>query len=263
MKKIAINALLILTLIMIILILSGCDGCDISINLGKGKVFIDGVLLKHKRTIHIEEVYTQPSINLKVGSGEINVTGHEQDILSLDIVILEKEPNDANVFLNDNFLKTESIGHHPVYIDSIGGYLPENISLTLSAGSGDIYVKNFNSAPNISVRTGSGDNEIIDCTNIEKLIADMGSGDIMIGNVNDLKYLNTDSGSGDVSVQNSTITNADFETGSGDIEIRNTTFDSIEADTGSGDIILKNSIYKDGSFDTGSGDVRTVSSSSI
>ena len=248
---------------MIILILSGCDGCDISLNLGKGKAIVNGVLLKHKRTIHLEEACTQPMIKLEIGSGDINIFGYTQDIISLDIVILEKEPNDANVYLKDNLLKTESIGHHPVYIDSIGGYLPENISLTLSAGSGDIYVKNFNSSPKISVSTGSGDNEIQDCANIEKLIAEMGSGDILIKNLTNLKYLSTDSGSGDVWVKNSTIIDAELETGSGDIEIRNTEFDSIDAETGSGDIILNNSTYKDGRFDTGSGNVRTISGSLI
>ena len=255
LTKIAKTGFIALILIAIVIILSGCDGCDICIKTGKGKVIVNGVHLKHKRTIHLEEEYDLPSIKLEVGSGEIDVSGHNKNNISLDVVIYEKEPNDASVYLKDNLLKTKSIGHHPVYIDSIGGYLPENISLNLSAGSGDIYVKNFRSSPKISLSTGSGDNEITNCTNIENIIADRGSGDIVLGDMENLKHLSTNSGSGDVYVKNSTITDADFETGSGDIEIMNTQFESINADTGPGDVILKNSTYQNGTFDTGFGDV--------
>ena len=255
LKRIAKIGLVALILSVIVIILSGCDCCDISIKTGKGKVIVNGVHLKHKRTIHLEEEYDLSSIKLEVGSGEIDLSGHKQKNISLDIVIYEKEPNDASVYLKDNLLKTKSIGHHPVYIDSIGGYLPENISLILSGGSGDIYVKNFHSSPKISLSTGSGDNEITNCTNIGSIIADMGSGDIVLDEMENLKHLSTDSGSGDVFVKNSTITDADFETGSGDIEIKNTQFESINAETGSGDVILKNSAYQNGTFDTGSGDV--------
>ncbi|MDP8241675.1 MAG: DUF4097 family beta strand repeat-containing protein [Candidatus Celaenobacter antarcticus] len=255
LRKIVKTGLVVLILSVIIIILSGCDVCDINIKTGKGKVIINGVYLKHKRTIHLEEKYDLSSIKLKVGSGDIDVSGHNQNNISLDVVIYEKEPDDVSVYLKDNLLKTKSVGHHPVYIDSIGGYLPENISLQLSAGSGDIYVINFNSSPKISVSTGSGNNEITNCTNIGNIIADMGSGDIVLDGMENLKHLSTDSGSGDVYVNNSTITDADFETGSGDIKIRNTQFESINADTGSGDVILKNSTYQNGTFDTGSGDV--------
>lgn len=256
LRKIIWTSFLALILSVIILILSGCDGCDINIKTGKGKVIVNGVHLKYKRTIHLEEEFNPSSIKLKVGSGEIDVSGYNKNSISLDVVIYEKEPNDANVYIKDNLLKTKSIGSHPMYIDSIGGYLPENISLSLSAGSGDIYVKNFNSSPNISVSTGSGNNEITNCTNIENIIAEMGSGDFVLEDMENLKRLSTNSGSGDVYVNNSTITDADFETGSGDIEIKNTQFESIDADTGSGDVILKNSTYKNGTFDTGSGDVK-------
>lgn len=256
LKRIAKIGFVALILSVIVIILSGCDGCDTYIKTGKGKVIVNGVRLKHKRTIHLEEEYELPSIKLNVGSGVIDVSGNKQKNISLDVVIYEKEPNDASVYLKDNLLKTESIEHHPVYIDSIGGCLPGNISLDLSAGSGDIYVKNFNFSPKISVSTGSGDNEIVNCTNIESIIAGMGSGDIVLDGMENLKHLNTDSGSGDVYVNNSTITDAYFETGSGDIEIKNTQFESIDADTGSGDVILKNSTYQNGTFDTGSGDVK-------
>ncbi len=253
--KIAKTGFIALILSVIVVILSGCDGCDINIKTGKGKVIVNGVQLKHKRTVHLEEECNLSSIKLEVGSGEIDVSGHKKNRISMEVVIYEKEPNDASVYLKDNLLKTKSIGHYPVYIDSIGGYLPENISLNLSAGSGDIYVKNFHSSPKISLSTGSGDNEITNCTNIGNIIADMGSGDFVLEDMENLKRLSTNSGSGDVYVKNSTITDADFETGSGDIEIINTQFESIDADTGSGDVILKNSTYQNGTFDTGSGDV--------
>lgn len=216
-NKIVKTGFIALLLSIIVITLSGCDGCDINFKFGKGKVIVNGVQLKHRRTIHIEEEFDLSSIKLKVGSGEIDVSGHKQNTLSLDVVIYEKEPEDANVYLKDNLLKTKSIGHHPVYIDSIGGYLPENISLQLSAGSGNIYVKNFNSSPKISVSTGSGDHEIVNCINIENIIADMGSGDIVLEDMENLKYLRTDSGSGDVYVNNSTIEDANFKTGSGDV----------------------------------------------
>jgi len=255
LKRIARAGFVALILSVIVIILSGCDGCDINIKTGSGKVIVSGVHLKHKRKIHLEEEYDLSSIKLEVGSGEIDVSGHKKNSISMDVVIYEKEPNDASVYLKDNLLKTKSIGHHPVYIDSIGGYLPENISLSLSAGSGDIYVKNFHSSPKISLSTGSGDNKITNCTNIGSIIADMGSGDIVLEDMENLKHLSTNSGSGDVYVNNSTITDADFETGSGDIEIKNTQLKSINADTGSGDIILKNSTYQNGTFDTVSGNV--------
>ena len=240
---------------IVFFILLGCTGCNVQISVDEENVTVNSVKLPHKRTIHLEQVYDTQSATIKLGSGDMDLTGQKENKISLDIVIFEKEPNDADVSFVESEIATESKGNYPVYISSIKGYMPESISLKLSTGSGDITLHCFHNSSEISVTAGSGDITINGCTNIQNIDDQTGSGDILFKDLTKIMNVTSNSGSGDVWVKNSTIIDAQLETGSGDVEIRNTEFESIEAETGSGDIILNNSTYKDGSFDTGSGDV--------
>jgi hypothetical protein len=227
----------------LLIILIACSSCNVQISIDGDNVTMNGVKLTHKRTIHLEQVYEHQSATIKLGSGDMKLTGQKDNTISLDIVIFEKEQNDASVSFDNGRLTTSSKGKYPVYISSITGLFPENISLRLSAGSGDMSLQNFVNSSEISVNTGSGDITMKNCSNIQ--------------------YVEAQAGSGDISMNNSILLNVDIQTGSGDISISKSHIEKGETQTGSGDIILSNSTYNNLKFDTGSGDVINKSSGSI
>jgi len=245
----------IITTGILLIILFTCSSCNVQISVDEDNVTVNGVKLSYKRTIHLEQVYDTQSATIKLGSGDMDLTGQKENKISLDIVIFEKEPNDADVSFVESEIATESKGNYPVYISSIKGYMPESISLKLSTGSGDITLHCFHNSSEISVTAGSGDITINGCTNIQNIDDQTGSGDILFKDLTKIMNVTSNSGSGDVSVKGSVISSAYIETGSGDIEISKTHIKKIITQTGSGDIILSNSTYDEISFDTGSGDV--------
>lgn len=244
----------IFLLIVGFIIISLFSQCKISID-EEGIIHINGIKLEHKREIHLEEHFSGNLIIFKTGSGDIDISGSKQDIVSLDIIIYEKESSDASVYLEKGMLKTKSNGGYPVYISSIKGTIPDNISVDFSTGSGDMIVSNLHNSERIILDAGSGNVHIKECEDIKCLNIDTGSGDISITNLRNLNELIVDCGSGDSKIYSTEIKNADFDTGSGDIRIIYSKIGFINADTGSGDIIFEKSTYDSGQFNTGSGEV--------
>lgn len=228
--------------------------CQIEIQ-GDGMIRVNNVRLEHKREIHLEEETTSNELIIDIGSGNIAVSGAKTNIATLDIIIYEKEPGDAEVYIENGKLKTRSKGDYPVYISHVSGTIPEDITVDFETGSGDISLKNMRSSARIDLDTGSGDISLYNCHEASNVTIDTGSGDVFIESLIAIDQLIVDTGSGDVKVRDSEVESAKFDTGSGDVRILSSRIEEITADTGSGDIILDNSSYTRGRFDTGSGEV--------
>jgi DUF4097 and DUF4098 domain-containing protein YvlB len=216
---------------------------------------INNVKLEHKREIHLEEELTANKITIDIGSGDINISGGKTQTAALDIIIYEKEPGDAEVYIENGKLKTRSKGDYPVYISRVTGTIPEDIAVDFDTGSGDISLKNMHSSERIILEAGSGDVSLSNCQAIDKIFIDTGSGDAFIDSLDNINDLAIDTGSGDIKIQNSETERVKFDTGSGDVKILSSKFEEVKADTGSGDIIFDNSSYTRGRFNTGSGEV--------
>lgn len=129
--------------------------------------------------------------------------------------------------------------------------VPDNTTLRLSTGSGDISVASLSA--NIKSNTGSGNIDLMAVKG--QLDFNTGSGDIELNNIDGESTMNT--GSGTITLSDSKGS-YDLNTGSGNIRMDKATGD-FRANTGSGNIKANNiSITGSSKFNTGSGNA-TVS----
>lgn len=228
--------------------------CRIEIE-GDGMIRVNNVRLEHKREIHLEEEFTSDKMAIDIGSGDIDLSGSKTRMAALDIIIYEKEPGDAEVYIENGKLKARSKGDYPVYISHVSGTIPEDVAIEFDTGSGDISLKNMRSSKIITLDTGSGDVFLSNCQEIDEITIETGSGDVFIESLSAIEHLICDTGNGDIKIRDSESEEVRFDTGSGDVRVLSSKFEEVNADTGSGDIIFDNSSYTSGRFDTGSGEV--------
>ena len=194
------------------------------------------------------------NIRLSTASGDITIKKSATSDTKVNVrysyddneyqVVMEED--DGKLTLEEKFERGNHSGSSNWTLE-----VPDNVTLRLSTGSGDISVASLTA--NIKSNTGSGN---IELTAVKgELDFNTGSGDVELENIDGELTLNT--GSGSITLNNSKGT-YDLNAGSGNIRVDKSTGD-FRVNTGSGSIKAINlTIAGNSKFNTGSGNA-TVS----
>ncbi|MCK4339186.1 MAG: DUF4097 family beta strand repeat protein [Candidatus Cloacimonetes bacterium] len=211
--------------------LSGC--IEISIDTDKlvsdDKVKVKGVVLKHKRTIQIEDSKNYGKFKAEVHHGNVEIAGGSS--YSLEVEIYEKTEDDLVLTLKDGILTGETKSGKPFAIGNIKGTLPNDINVTIDSGAGNVKFSDFN-GQNFNLNVGAGNFNIRNC---------------------DLNNIIANTGAGNVSFEKLNCKNIDFNTGVGNIELSEVSSEEIDCNSGVGNIKAYNSVAEDVEFSTGIG----------
>jgi DUF4097 and DUF4098 domain-containing protein YvlB len=194
------------------------------------------------------------NIRLSTASGDITIKKSTTGDTKVNVrysydddeyqVVMEED--DGRLTLEEKFERGNHSGSSNWTIE-----VPDNTTLRLSTGSGDISVASLSA--NIKSNTGSGNIDLMAVKG--QLDFNTGSGDIELNNIDGESTMNT--GSGTITLSDSKGS-YDLNTGSGNIRMDKATGD-FRANTGSGNIKANNiSITGSSKFNTGSGNA-TVS----
>jgi len=227
----------------------------------KKYVYVSGEELKYTNKVVISKPYTESSLEIAIGAGEIEIYNSIDNQIALTIEYREYEPQDADFNIKNGKLTYETKSGVEVYVDKISGSVPSRIPLVLDTGSGNVILSGYDNSSYLKIDTGSGDVMINNCQKLDKLIIDTGSGNVKANNLISINHATFDTGSGDIEISNLTgIVTAEFDTGSGIIRIEDYSGNRLVADTGSGDVLIENSVIDFLVGDTGSGDIIIKSS---
>jgi hypothetical protein len=193
------------------------------------------------------------NIRLKTGSSDIDLkksTGSEVKVTFRyshdDDYKPAFEPDGSRLNLEDDFSGGSHSGNSKWILE-----IPDNLSLTITSGSGDITLESL--SINIKSNTGSGD--ILITSADGDIDFNTGSGNVEVTGTNGKIRINT--GSGDIKAAKGSGSYS-FNAGSGTIKLDEVKGDFV-VNTGSGNIAAKAVIMTgSSSFNTGSGDA-TVS----
>ena len=236
MKNTKFNTIIIFTAFFIFLnSLTGCveTSTDTDKHIFNDKVKVKGVVLKHKRTIQIEDAKNYGKFEVEVHHGNLEIAGGKN--YSLEVEVYEKTENDLVLTFKDGILTGKTKSGKPFAIGNIKGTLPNSINVTIDSGAGNVNFSDFNSQ-NFNLNLGAGNINIKNC-DLNSIIANTGAGNI------DIDELNSQ--------------NLDINTGAGNIELSEVSSTEIVCNSGVGNIKAYNSVAEDVEFSTGIGNIST------
>jgi len=225
MKLALVSNLLVLLLVFSSCIVSG----DFS-----GRTMVDNVLLDYENTSTMFEIYESANLTIDVGSGNVDLKGVPGRELQLKVAYMEYEPGDAEIIIKDDLITYQTKSGKPALIMDVSGTIPQDLSLLVDTGSGNVKIAKMQSSNKLIVDSGSGKVAISDCR-VDRIVVDTGSGN--------------------VDIEDSVITDFAADTGSGNVRISHSSIESADLDTGSGNIYLNDSLIHSRIVDTGSGKV--------
>ncbi len=219
-------------------------------------VEIDGVRLKHRRTVELE-VDLDDRLIYYAHVGDIRIRPGDGREAVLRIELIEYEHGDAEAYLdNDGKIRTRSRDDHPSALGPLIAEVPADISLELGSGLGDVEVEAMDGSRRIFIETGMGDIVLEALRNIISIDAETGMGEILLGPGKNLEEVDLATGMGDIKVREIEAEIIDAATGLGGIRFNDCHFDKVFAETGMGSIRLKDTVYEDSDLDTGMGSVK-------
>jgi hypothetical protein len=219
-------------------------------------VEVDGVRLKHRRTVELELDLDDRLIYFAhVGDIRIRPTNGNQAILHIELV--EYRPDDGEAYLDrDGKIRTRSQSDHPCVLGPLIAEIPRGLNLELGSGVGDIEIEGMDGSRKIVIETGMGDIVLEDLRNIISIDAETGMGEILLGPAKNLEEVDLATGMGSIKVRGVEAEVLDAATGMGGIRFNDCIFDRLYAETGMGSIKLKDTVYEDSDLDTGMGSVK-------
>ncbi len=219
-------------------------------------VEIDGVRLKHRRTVELE-VDLDDRLIYYAHVGDIRIRPGSGREAILRIEVIEYEHGDAEAYLDsEGKIRARSRDDHPSALGPLIAEVPSDISLELGSGLGDVEIEAMDGSRRIYVETGMGDIVLEGLRNIISIDAETGMGEIMLGPGKNLEEVDLATGMGDIKVREVEAEVIDAATGLGGIRFNDCHFDKVFAETGMGSIRLKDTTYEDSDLDTGMGSVK-------
>jgi hypothetical protein len=247
---------LLIILSLGLLIVGGTGSSRLVKHLAEEGVEVDGVRLKHRRTIELE-VELDERLIYYAHVGDIRIRPGDGDELLLSIELIEYEPGDGEAYLGkDGKVRTRTRSEKPCVLGTLRAEVPEGLSLDLSSGLGDIEVMGMKGSERIVVESGMGDLVLEDLDGVGMVDAETGMGEILVGPCWNLESVDLSSGMGSIKVREVTAEFLEADTGMGGIRLTDCKFETVYGSTGMGSIRVKDTHYEDSDFDTGMGSIK-------
>ena len=238
-----LRALIILVLVP--LVFASCE-----INFDGNKVRVKGITLEHSRTITLTDNEKYETFAVEASSGNIELKGGQS--YDLEVKIWEKYENDVTLSIQNGKLEGETASGKPYVIASVKGIIPENSSIDIETGAGNISISDID-GKDFEVETGAGNMTFENC-NFTYMDFSTGAGNIVVTNViTDIIEIN--SGAGNILIKSLTAVEIDCNTGVGNIDVFNSTAEQADCNSGIGNISVSESHFDRHEFDTGIGKV--------
>lgn len=251
-KNIGTLKLLCIT-ILPLLFLTACIEIHIHPDGDADKVKVDGEVLEYKRTIYLTEEKNYGIFDVDVHYGNIELTGDSK--YDLEIEVYESIPDDVTLSFDNGRLIGKTKSGDPYAIGKIIGTLPENASIIIDNGAGNISIRGFkNENAKIDIDVGAGNVKIEECT-MDKIDIDNGAGNFDIQNIR-AEDIDIDVGAGNIVLNNVISRIIRCDTGAGNIKANKSAAHDIDLDTGVGNISILDCQFRKESFSTGIGRVR-------
>jgi len=247
---------LLIVLSLGLLIVGATGSSRLVKHLAEEGVEVDGVRLKHRRTVEMT-VELDERLIYYAHVGDIRIRPGDGDRVVLSVEIIEYEPGDGEAYLDDGGkMRTRSDRDKPCVLGNLRAEVPANLSLDLSTGLGDIEVMGMRRSERIVIETGMGDLVLEDLTDCDVVDAETGMGEILVGPAEGIETIDLASGMGSIKVREVYADFLEAETGMGGIRLSSSGFGTVYGSTGMGSIRIKDVDYEDSDFDTGMGSIK-------
>lgn len=243
----------ILCPLITLLLLTACVEIHIDADDGDwDKVKVDGEVLENKRTIHLIEDKNYGKFDVDVHHGNIKLTGGSN--YDLEIEVYENVPDDVTLFIEKGILTGKTKSGDPYAIGKIAGTLPQNASIIIDNGAGNITIRDIqNENATINIDIGAGNVDIRDCT-VHEIDIDNGAGNFDIAYIR-AEEIDIDVGAGNIDLNEVISREIVCDTGVGNIKANKSAAHHIDLDTGVGNISVHGCQFREERFSTGIGRV--------
>lgn len=219
-----------------------------------GVMYADDVELPHHRWEAFSGTLADvAALDLRVATGDIDVSGAPGDGFSLELLIYSERPEDGAGVFEDGQLRAHSATDGKVLVNAVRGSIPAHVDLFASSGTGELNVGGMVNQGELRLTAGTGQARAVDCS-VGRLDLDSGTARLELERVT-TSLLELATGTGDVRMRACQIELLRLESGTGDVRIEESALGVVRGETGTGDIHILDSQVGEVDVSSGTGDV--------
>lgn len=223
-----------------------------------GRLVVDDVALEFSREVPLQGTLAPEAraagLSLGAHTGNIELVGGPMESYEFVVVLQTEFEDDGTVELVDGMLVVRSQRGGKCVINGLRGRIPQDTSLDVLSGSGDVTLSRLDGAASVRVECGVGSLRVHGAA-ADELELHSGTGAVelrevtspavrvelgvgpLLGAACEIGSLRAQSGTGDFVLRDSRVQKARFRSGSGDLHLKSSHVGHLDRSLGTGSVV--------------------------